>query len=327
MDIGLIVDFRNPPEWQQRWAEHYARTLELIEESDRLGAPAIFLTEHHLSEDGYLPQPLTMAAAVAMRTRRARIGTAVLLAPLRHPLHMAEEAAIVDLLSGGRLELGVGTGYRDAEFVAFGTDSRSKHAILTDQVRELRRLLSPDSEMMPHPVQQQVPLWVGYNGAVGARRAGRLGEGLLSSRRELLEPYQQGLADGGYDPASGRMCGLVNLVVAADPEATWAKIERHVRYQLGSYVDFRGERTDSFGDGAPTLTDLKRGTARVGEYKVLDPEDAITYVREQSAGLPITHLLTWLTIANMPEEVTVEHLELLFGRVAPAVTTTDRSSL
>src|SRR5581483_3104022 len=110
--IGLYLDLRNPPAWRCPWPVHYARSLEWIEEAERRGAGSIWLSEHHFFEDGYLPQPLTFAAAVAARTRRVHIGTAVYLAALRPAVQVAEEAAVVDLLSGGRLELGLGAGYR-----------------------------------------------------------------------------------------------------------------------------------------------------------------------------------------------------------------------
>ena len=80
MKVGLFFDLRNPPEWRRPWTEHYARTLELIEGAEAKGADAVWFSEHHFFEDGYLPQPLTMAAAVAARTTRVRIGTAITVA-------------------------------------------------------------------------------------------------------------------------------------------------------------------------------------------------------------------------------------------------------
>ena len=174
-------------------------------EAERLGAGAAWFTEHHGFPDGYLPQPLVLAAATAARTSRLRVGTAVLLAPLRHPRHIAEEAALVDLVSGGRLELGIGAGYAAGEFEAFGADLGGRFRATEGAATEIARLLAA-GEVSPAPVQDPLPLWLGYRGPRGARRAGRLGAGLLSLDRRLLAPYRAGLAEGGHDPdADARM--------------------------------------------------------------------------------------------------------------------------
>src|SRR5690349_4941501 len=110
MKVGIYFDLRNPG-GQRPWPDVYGSALETIEEAERLGADSVWLTEHHQFDDGYLPQPLVFAAAVAARTRRVRIGTAVVLAPLKPAVELAEQAAIVDILSSGRLELGLGAGY------------------------------------------------------------------------------------------------------------------------------------------------------------------------------------------------------------------------
>ena len=148
MNIGVWFDLRNPPGWRQDPARLYAFTLELCEEAERLGADSLWFSEHHGFEDGYLPQPLTFAAAAAARTTRVRLGTGILVAPLRKTAQLAEEAAVVDLISGGRLELGLGAGYRVPEFELFGTDVTARYRILDEQVGELRRLLG---RRWPHP--------------------------------------------------------------------------------------------------------------------------------------------------------------------------------
>ena len=122
MQLGIYLDMRNPPPWPRSWTGLYRETIDLVADAERRGCQAVWLTEHHGFEDGYLSQPLALAAALAVRTRSMRIGTAVVLAPLRHPLHIAEEAALVDVLSAGRLELGLGAGYVRTEFEAFGAD-------------------------------------------------------------------------------------------------------------------------------------------------------------------------------------------------------------
>ena len=120
MRIGTYFDMRNPPGWRRPWGTFYGETLELIEQAEAWGIDAVWVSEHHFFEDGYLPQPLTFASAIAARTKRVRLGTAVLLPALRPSLQIAEEATVVDIISNGRLDLGLGAGYRIPEYEAFG---------------------------------------------------------------------------------------------------------------------------------------------------------------------------------------------------------------
>src|SRR5215207_8184755 len=152
MDVGVYFDLRNAPGWRQDPARLYAYTLELCEEAERLGAHSVWLSEHHLFDDGYLPQPLTFAAAVAARTTRVRIGTAVLLAPLHSAAEIAEQVAVVDLVSNGRVDLGLGAGYRVPEFELFGADISRRYGLTDGRVRELRALWA-EGRVTPAPVQ------------------------------------------------------------------------------------------------------------------------------------------------------------------------------
>src|SRR4051812_4472298 len=172
----------------------------MCEEAERLGAHSVWFTEHHLFDVDYLTQPLTFAAAVAARTRRVRIGTALVVAPLHNPVELAEQGALVDLLSAGRLDLGVGAGYRPPEYELYGVSQEGRYGRTDECVRQLRRLWA-DGGVTPRPVQDRVPLWLGYQGPMGARRAGLLGEGLLTLDPALLAPYRAGLAEAGHDPS------------------------------------------------------------------------------------------------------------------------------
>ncbi|MET8578593.1 LLM class flavin-dependent oxidoreductase [Streptomyces sp. NPDC005012] len=318
MKIGLFFDLRNPPRWQRPWAQHYRETLDLIGDAERRGADAVWLTEHHLTDDGYLPQPLTFAAAVAARTSRVRIGTGVLLAALRHPRHTAEEAAIVDLVSGGRLELGIGAGFSPREYDAFGADLRRRYALTDDAAAEIRRLLA--EEVSPPPVQRPVPLWMGYQGPRGARRAGLLGTGLLSLDRRLLAPYTEALAEGGHPASAARMGGLVDVVVADDPEEAFRRILPHYVHQVNSY-----RRIGAPGPQAPrdlTVGEVASGAVPRGGIpglRVLTPGDAVRAVRAHTAGLPVEHVHFWTSVAAMPDDLVRRHVELLLGEVAPAL--------
>src|SRR6185312_13625724 len=240
--LGLYLDLRNPPAWRQDWHRLYDFTLELCEEAERLGADSVWLSEHHLFEDGYLTQPLTYAAAIAARTSRVRIGTAVVIAPFREPAQLAEGATIVDIVSNGRLDLGVGTGYRLPEFELFGKAMPGRYDRTDAIVRRLRELWRA-GRLTPPPIQEPVPIWMGYQGPKGARRAGLLGEGLLALERSLLDPYRDGLQAGGHDPSSARMSGFVPVFVTGDPERDWPIVARHLRYQVESYRRYGVEGT------------------------------------------------------------------------------------
>jgi alkanesulfonate monooxygenase SsuD/methylene tetrahydromethanopterin reductase-like flavin-dependent oxidoreductase (luciferase family) len=311
MEIGFLADLRNPPPWERPWPEHYPRLLELMEEADRLGAAAVFLAEHHLTPDGYLPQPLTFAAAVAARTRSIRVGTAILAAPFRHPMHIAEEAAVVDVLSGGRLELGLGSAYVPAEFAAFGVDRSERFRRLDAAVIEVGRLLR--EVVTPRPIQQPVPIWCGYFGA-GARRAGLMGAGLLSLVPGCLEPYREGLAAAGHDPDSARMSGPLDLLVSDDPERARALLQPHIDYQAGEYASYQRSVADAEGR-APYLG----GSALAENYHVLSPDEAVTHIRTVTDGLPVRYVFPWLTVGGMPDELVEEHIRLTITKVAPAV--------
>jgi alkanesulfonate monooxygenase SsuD/methylene tetrahydromethanopterin reductase-like flavin-dependent oxidoreductase (luciferase family) len=328
--VGIYADLRNPPGWRRPWAEHYARTLDRIAEGERLGVESVWVTEHHFFEDGYLPQPLTMAAAIAGRTSRVRIGTAVLLAPLRPPLQIAEEAAIVDLVSGGRLELGLGAGYRVPELAAFGADPARRSALLRRSVREVRRLWE-EGICTPPPVQDPVPIWVGAMTPRGARTAGRLGTGLLWLDEALLEPYREGLAEGGHDPAGARMSGLAMVILADDPEEAWARIRPHLAYQRESYARYAREGA---GDGEPrslppTLVRDAEGRrsdrqapgahARPPRLHVLTPDEAIPFLSRWLGRMPVEHVFLWESIAGMPDDLADRHVELVATRLRPAL--------
>ena len=126
MRVGTIIGFQNPAQWRVPWPELYESGLRFAEEAEALGLDEVWLTEHHFADDGYCPALLPVAAAIAARTTRIRIGTKVVLLPFHNPLRLAEDVAVVDVLSGGRIDLGVAAGYRHEEFAGFGIDRRER---------------------------------------------------------------------------------------------------------------------------------------------------------------------------------------------------------
>jgi alkanesulfonate monooxygenase SsuD/methylene tetrahydromethanopterin reductase-like flavin-dependent oxidoreductase (luciferase family) len=311
--LGLYVDLRNPPGWRRPWVAHYSSTLDRIAAADRLGIDSVWLTEHHFFEDGYLPQPLTFAAAVAARTTRLRVGIGIVIAPLRHALHLAEEAAVVDLISGGRLELGFGAGWSSLEFEAFGVDIADRFTLTEATVVEVRRLLDRGI-VTPPPVQCPIPYWLGYGSATGARRAGRLGVGLLSLDATLLDPYRAGLEEGGHGADAARMGGLLDVVVADDPELAHERILPYAAYQRSTY---RREVVSRRDRSAASTADALRASG--AGPRVVSPEDAVALIQRRCAGLPVEHVYVWASIAGMPDDLAERHLELVCGPVRDAL--------
>lgn len=309
MRLGLFVDLRDPFGTSTPRHEHYRRTLERICEAERLGFDSVWLTEHHFFTDGYLPQPLTFAAAIAARTSKIRIGTAILLASLRDPLHVAEEVAVIDLLSQGRMEIGLGAGWSEREYAAFGVDISRRYELTESALTRIRAFWE-DESVVPSPMQQPVPLWLGYQGPQGARRAGRLGVGLLSMERHLLEPYSIGLREGGHDPSVARMAGLAEIIVADDPEAAYERILPCYAHQMNTYRLARSSTATAL-----TLEEVReRGT-----LQVLTPADAVRVVREQTADLPVVDVRLWMSVGGMPEDLVDRHIELSATTVRSAL--------
>jgi alkanesulfonate monooxygenase SsuD/methylene tetrahydromethanopterin reductase-like flavin-dependent oxidoreductase (luciferase family) len=317
--LGLFVDARRLDGSHRSPAAHLGHTLELLVGAESLGCEATWFTEHHGFSDGYLPQPLVLAAAVAARTTRMRLGTAVLLAGLRHARHIAEEAALVDLISNGRLELGFGAGYAQSEYDAFDVDMARRFDRTDATALEVRRLLD-SGEVTPGSVQQPLPLWLGYQGPKGATRAGRCGMGLLSLDSALVEPYRAGLEAGGLTWSSARMGGLVDIIVADDPPRAVERLLPHWLHQQNTY---RALRTKA--DGSPlTPLDMDRArdivakTGRLGSLQVMDVDGAVNELRDRTSGIPAEHAYTWLSLADMPDELTERHVELWCGPVRQA---------
>jgi alkanesulfonate monooxygenase SsuD/methylene tetrahydromethanopterin reductase-like flavin-dependent oxidoreductase (luciferase family) len=317
MNVGIYFDLRNPAQWPTDPSRLYGFTLEMCEEAETLGCHSIWLSEHHLFDDGYLPQPLTTAAAIAARTKRCRIGTAIVIAPLHHPAELAEQAAVVDILSGGRLDLGLGAGYRIPEFDLYGADIARRYAITDGRVGELRHFWET---LTPGPVQARLPIWMGYQGPQGARRAGRMGESLLSANPALWEHYRDGLVEGGFEPEIGRMAGGINGWVSDDPEADWPIVSRHVAHQFDSYRKHMVEGTDH---PTPRPVDPERLRGRpmfgspLGHFLLGTPDEVASTIKNETSGAPVETVFFWASIGGMPEEYVARHVRTICTRLAP----------
>lgn len=304
--VGLYLDLRTPS--GRDAASTYRRILDRVAAAEDRGLASVWVSEHHGFADGYLPAPLTMAAALAARTRRVRIGTAVVIAPLVPVETLAEQAAVVDLVSGGRLELGLGAGWRAEEFERVGADHRTRYRVLEKQLARLPELWA-DGTVTPAPAQDPLPTWVGARGPRGARLAGRAGAGLLWLDPDLLAPYAEGLEAGGHAPGTGRLGGLVNVFLADDPDEAKARLREAAGRNRASY---RGN-----DDAA-----ARSGDATFPRLKVRTGPDAVAAVRDQLeplAAMPVTDVFCFADLGGLPEDLVERHLELVTDVLTPGL--------
>ncbi len=217
MKFGLYSSIANPPR-----GEHLDRSVdEVIAEAqlaEASGFDSCFFGEHHQDRDGFLPSPLIVATAVAAHTRRLRVGTSVILLPLHHPVRVAEDVITLDLVSKGRVILGVGIGYQAADFRAFSVPMEHRVALFEESVEILRKCWTgepfsfrgahytlEDVQIRPRPFQPSgPPIWFGASVGAAARRAGRMADAFvgtpstsLENTVQLIDAYKQAAHQAG----------------------------------------------------------------------------------------------------------------------------------
>ena len=232
MEVGLFFAFRNPIPWRRPAADVFADALEQVRLADELEFDGVWLGEHHFTDDGFDPSPMALAAAIAAVTHRVQIGTYVLLLPQHQPVRLAEDAAVVDILSNGRLILGMGLGYRPPEFDAMGLGYRpseleavglahgARGDLMDEGLEVLVKSFTEDSfsyegryfhahdvTLSPKPVQRPMPrIILGGSGERMLRRAARFGcSGLaVAPPPAILARHAALVAERGGDPAAQR---------------------------------------------------------------------------------------------------------------------------
>lgn len=220
MHVTLMYHGEGPRQEPSR--DVYADLFEQISLAESLGIQAVWFAEHHFTmHNGHVPQPLLLALATAGRFRRIHVGTAVVCLPLHQPLEVAEQAAMVDVLSGGRLMVGVGSGSSPMEFERLGVPMGERHERFQEGIDILLRAWTgeefahegpfytiPPTTVMPKPLQAPRDLlWVAASGERSAALAGSVGCGLMLPRGRpaatylaAMEAHRQALVEHGFDP-------------------------------------------------------------------------------------------------------------------------------
>jgi probable F420-dependent oxidoreductase len=333
MKFGLYASIANPPR-----GEHLDRSIdEVIAEAqlaESVGFDSCFFGEHHQDRDGFLPSPLIVATAVAARTKTLRVGTSVILLPLHHPVHLAEDVITLDLVSKGRVVLGVGIGYQPADFQAFAVPMDERLARFEESVEILRLCWTgepfsfhgkhyalDDVRVTPRPYQKAgPPLWIGASVPAAARRAGRIADGFvgtpstgMENATSLATIYKEAAR------AAGRPAQVVQMRdawVAKDRAEADAVYGPHVMTAYKYYFDNRLAEFRSLPPGTPfTLEALAPDRLILG-----DPETCVREFQRWSKATGADYFLLRLRHAHSggPPHARIMEAITLFGeRVLP----------
>ena len=300
--FGLITCQRAPGETRTD-AELYADALDLAVEAETLGFGSVWTSEHHFVDDGYLPSLLPLCAAIAARTERVEIGTALLLAPLYEPLRLAEDVAVTELIANGRFVLGVGLGWRGEEFDAFGISLGERVRRLEDAVTTCKTAWSggpvtgrDGAVVYPTPLpsgQGGPPVWIGGMSEPAAKRAGRIADGFMATEvtpaalAEQVRWVREAAADAGRDPEAMTFAVQPPTYVHdGDEEAGWREVLPAHRYAAWKYEDMDMARSRPAGSPSPPpLSEQEEATLR-DQIVFGDPAEVAATIRSfaEAAG-------------------------------------------
>jgi alkanesulfonate monooxygenase SsuD/methylene tetrahydromethanopterin reductase-like flavin-dependent oxidoreductase (luciferase family) len=319
--FGLRFDFRNPDHAHTTMAERYAAALDMAEWADRLGCVAIAVSEHHGSPDGYLPSPVPMLAAMAARTKTVRLNIAALIAPFHDPLRLAEDLIVLDILSGGRVDLIIAGGYVHEEFAMFDVPMHERGRRVTEAVSVLKAAFSGEPfdyhgrtiHITPAPFSPGGPaISLGGSSKPAAVRAARIADGFIPSVPEVWTYYRdEVIALGRPDPGPCPIGPNQVVALAEDPDEGWEAMAPFFLHETNAYGAWQAQ--DDVASPFHTVTDSDELRA-TGQYRVVSPEQ---FVDEQKAA-PFPFAFFHPLCGGMPVDVAWSSLRLFEDRVLPA---------
>lgn len=318
--FGLRFDLRNPDFAGVSMADRYDAALEMSLWAEQHGGLAVSISEHHGSPDGYLPSALPFAAALAARTSTIAIGINALVAPFYDPLRLAEDIAVVDQLSRGRLSVTLGAGYVPGEFAMFDVAMNQRAARMTETVETLRAAWTGEPftfrgrtvRVTPAPYQPGGPqIVMGGSSEPAARRAARIGDGFIPSVPEVYEFYRDECRVlGKPDPGPWLGGDTTSTFVAAEPDAEWEILGPYLLHETNAYGAWQAQ-TGGLTTGFTTVADTAQLRAE-GRYRICTPEAFLEQAGE------FTFVMLHPMCGGIPPELAWRHLELFAERVLNA---------
>jgi alkanesulfonate monooxygenase SsuD/methylene tetrahydromethanopterin reductase-like flavin-dependent oxidoreductase (luciferase family) len=333
VQYALISGVRNHPDSAYALQDVYTDYISDAVLAEELGFTHTFYGEHHFRDCQWTGSPMLMATAVAAHTERIRVGTAVVLLPFHDPIRVAEDAAITDILSKGRFDLGVGPGSQYEEFVTFGRDPKEMNQRSWEAVDWIRRAFDepgkfshngrfydiPDMTFTTKPVQQPLPMWWGGMGPKNLAEAAKRGMHLIAP---FNGGYDAALEAAGRNPADYNVAVMLPVCVADSSDKAWEIAGPGLEY----FVNFYQMRKNLQGEPAPaearvTQQMLREGNAGFWFAAVGTPDEVAAKLRpfvEGRAGR-LTHMALQMRHPGMRTEDTHRSMRMFASEVIPAL--------
>jgi alkanesulfonate monooxygenase SsuD/methylene tetrahydromethanopterin reductase-like flavin-dependent oxidoreductase (luciferase family) len=328
--FGYLIGFRNPRELSKLGdTDFYTAMFEQIEYLDRAGFDTIWTTEHHFVDDGYLSSVMPMLAAMAARTKRVKVGSFVLLGPFYHPLRLAEDAALIDVISNGRVRLGIGVGYRREEFDIFQIPRKERVRRTLETIEILKRAWTGErfdfegkhfnfknARVLPKPVSLKGPelLWGGMN-PESIKRAAKLDLGFACNLgTSEVRKYHQALRELGKDPTAYNVVNTRQVYVADSEDQAWNEIAPGLMYQMelyGKWLDEGG--IDTAGRYRPDAEALRKSSI------LGPPAPVIEQLRDLIEHTPATEIALGMQQPGLDPELAMRSLKRFSTEVLPVL--------
>ena len=328
------------PEMDGPPAEFYRRMFEQMEELDRLGFDHLWVTEHHFTEyGGTIPHPPTFLSAIARTTKQIRLGVAINVLPLHNPLEVAEAYAMVDVVSNGRLEFGVGKGSESIEYRRFGMRQEEATVRMKEGTEILRQAWSGEPvnfrgeffhyenvRVLPKPVQRpHPPIWVGCARTEDSFRwAGENGFHLMTLPYLYKTPdmlpgfvrtYRQALADAGHDFTRPEVLGKFHIYVSESFDQAVSEATPYLEKYFDVHRAADPRRKES---GLITVRDVPTQMAE-GFAIAGDPQRCVDAILRWREEVGLTTLSGTFHFGGMPQELALKNIRLFAERVMPAL--------
>ncbi len=340
MKLGLFQNVQWPEPTDQR--AQFENAIDQTILAEQLGFDSAYFVEHHWTRHGILSSTLALLAYIAGRTTRIRLGTAVLVLPFHDPARLVEEASTVDLLSGGRLDLGVGRGFQWVEFNGFGLDIDDSTARYDEALEViLKAWREPGTfshagrfwtynnvSVEPKPLQQpHPPVWAAAGSKTSATKVGRQGLRLLLSSgvrfdqiAPLIDAYRAGLAEGGHAYSSEHVLLSRITHIAETRKRAWeiaGPYYNWFRKMVAEVSPAPGQKTRFNANPlAPKLVGPIGSEADDPGFLFCAPDEASRYI-EDVAALGVGHVIFQGNWGGMPQEDVVRSLTLIGRELIP----------